>query len=495
MTPFRILVIVLIVAGVLGHVGIAEAQSSPPTLAVPPQTTATAAEPPAPQPAPPVEKPVRKSFLIPALDIIGLDVLLNRFDYYASDKVVYGTTWASIRKNATGRWFADTDPFAMNQFYHPYQGSLYFGFARSAGLNYWTSLAYTFGASLIWEIAGETGPPSYNDQITTGLSGTFLGESLFRTASLVLEKGDGDPGFWRRLGAGLIAPAAGFNRLVAGDRFDGLFPSHTPAAFARLRLGASRTDHVSQQGVSQSVSRKEATADFQLSYGLPGKPGYTYARPFDYFDLQFTAVNTNAFENIMSRGLLAGTDYARGDTYRGVWGLYGSYDYVSPQIFRVSSTALSLGTTGAWWISQAVQLQGTLLGGVGYGAAGITRSGVVDRDYHYGTTPQGLISLRLLFGTRANLDMNVRGYYVSGVASTEPLAWERIVRGDAAMTVRVFGYNTITLKYVAARRDASYPELPGRSQTIGTFSLLYGLVSSQHRFGSVEWRPKEVLGR
>lgn len=58
---------------------------------------------------------------------------------------MYGTTYSSIRENLSGRWVVDTDPFAVNQFMHPYQGSIYFGFARSTGLGYWESLGYTFG--------------------------------------------------------------------------------------------------------------------------------------------------------------------------------------------------------------------------------------------------------------------------------------------------------------------------------------------------------------
>jgi hypothetical protein len=196
----------------------------------------------------------------------------------------------------------------------------------------------------------------------------------------------------------------------------------------------------------------------------------------------------------MSRGLLAGTACAAGDTYRGVWGLYGTYDYISPEIFRVSSTALSLGTTGEWRLSRVVQVQGTLLGGLGYGAAGITHSSSAERDYHYGATPQGLLALRLLLGNAANLDMTMRGYYVSGVASTEHRGSERIARGDAALTVRVHGPHTITRKYVASRGDARYPDLPDRRQTIGTFSLLYGLISDT-RFGAVRWRAKDAQGR
>ena len=141
-----------------------------------------------------------------------------------------------------------------------------------------------------------------------------------------------------------------------------------------------------------------------MAYGLPGKPGYSYTRPFDYFNFQFTASTANTFENIMTRGLLLGSAYAAGDSYRGVWGLYGSYDYISPQVFRVSSTALYLGTTAQWWLSRAVALQGTALGGVGYGAAGIIHSSG-ERDYHYGATPQGLLALRLLLGDMAKLNV------------------------------------------------------------------------------------------
>ena len=328
-------------------------------------------------PAPEAQKPLLswetgagKSYIIPALEIVGFDFLLNRFNYHYIDEEVYGTTWSTVRDNLTGTWVVDTDPFSTNQFLHPYQGSIYYGSARSAGLNFWESLGYAFVGSFLWEVAGETGPPSINDQITTPLGGSFLGEPLFRMASLLLEDGGGKPGFWRELGAALISPPTGFNRLAFGDRFNAVYPSRYPAISTRFQLGASLTAHSSDQGFSSPADRDEATADFSMAYGLPGKPGYRYERPFDYFSFQFTASTVNTFENIMSRGLLYGTKYAVGDDYRGIWGIYGSYDYIAPQIFRVSSSAFSLGTTAQWWLSRTVALQGTALGGVGYGAAG-----------------------------------------------------------------------------------------------------------------------------
>src|SRR4029453_11626979 len=124
-----------------------------------------------------------------------------------------------------GGWVTDNDPFGVNQFAHPYQGSMYHGCARSAGLGYWESSAYTFAGSLAWEIAGENTPPAVNDQIASGIAGSFLGEALFRMASLVLEQGGAVPRFWRELGAAVISPSTGFNRLAFGDRFKGTFSS------------------------------------------------------------------------------------------------------------------------------------------------------------------------------------------------------------------------------------------------------------------------------
>jgi hypothetical protein len=124
-----------------------------------------------------------KSYLIPALEIPAFLLLLNGYDRLAYPDAVepdgkktyssnLSTTWDHV---VNGHWVIDRDPFAMNQFNHPYQGSVFHGFARSAGLNYWEALLYDNVGSYLWKMAGETGDPSLNDQITTGQAGSFLG--------------------------------------------------------------------------------------------------------------------------------------------------------------------------------------------------------------------------------------------------------------------------------------------------------------------------------
>lgn len=428
-----------------------------------------------------------RSYLIPAGELIGYLLLLNQFDrHFVEPKEIYRTGTESFWKNLTdSKWVVDNDPFATNQFLHPYGGSIYYGIARSAGLNFWESFGYATVGSFLWEIGGETGAPSINDQITTPIGGTFLGEPLFRMASLLLESDDGPPGFWRELAAAVVSPPTGFNRLVFGDRFDAVYPSHNPAISTRFQLGAGFNTHLTGPATS-SFKQDQATADFQLAYGLPGKPGYSYTRPFDYFNFEFTASTANTFENIITRGLLFGAPYASGDSYRGVWGLYGSYDYISPQVFRVSSSALNLGTTAQWWLSRSVALQGTALGGVGYGAAG-TLNCSCERDYHYGATPQGLLELRLILGDRAMLNMTAHEYYVSNVGAAGPGGSENIVRATASFTVRVYDRHAIAVKYVASQRDAHYSQLPSTYQSVGTLYLAYTFLGSTG-FGAVDWR-------
>ena len=165
---------------------------------------------------------------------------------------------------------------------------------------------------------------------------------------------------------------------------------------------------------------------------------------------------------------------------------------MSPQIFRVSSTAASLGTTGQWWMSRKVALQETLLGGVGFGAAGVT-SGLPSNNYHYGATPQALVALRLILSDRVMLDTTAREYYVSnGLAPGT--AQDNIVRVDASLMFRVFGRHAIGIQYVYTQRDASYSNQPGQHQSVGTIGVAYNFLGDRH-FGAVAWGDNRALDR
>jgi hypothetical protein len=201
-----------------------------------------------------------KSYLIPGLELPAFLLLLNAYDRTVlHDKrepdgertytTNFSTAWDHLRKQ---NWKYDTDPFNVNQIGHPYQGATMYAIARSSGLGFWESLAYSNAGSFTWEMAGENSRPSINDLITTGNAGSLLGEALFRMSELVLKEDGPKPDAWHEVGAALLSPPTGFNRWAHGDRFKPIFTSHDPALFWRGRLGASISGN----------SEQAATVDF-----------------------------------------------------------------------------------------------------------------------------------------------------------------------------------------------------------------------------------------
>jgi hypothetical protein len=442
-----------------------------------------------------------RSKILPAIEIPVFLTLLNVYDRYAyanlyeDGKKVYAVTantaWDHLRH---WHWVHDKDPFNVNQFGHPYEGATMYGLARSSGQGFWKSLVYSDVGSFAWEIAGETDPPSINDIITTGQAGTLLGETLYRLSDLVLKDNPGKQHFWHDLLADVLSPPRAVNRRAFGEHYRNELADSAPATSWQVRLGANLDAFSQTHSATAALLNRNATGEFWMSYGLPGKPGYDYDRPLDYFDFQASLLGntSNPIENVMLRGLLLGRRTAAGSAARGIWGLYGSYDYISPFLFRISSTALSLGTTQQLWLGPSVALQSSLLGGVGYGAAGTTNviaattTSEAIRDYHFGVTPQGLLSLRLIASDRVSIDADAREYYVSGLGSDDTHGSEAIFRGNLGASVRIVGGHTLGVRYVVSARDARYGKFPDVHFNEGTVTVVYSFLGA-NQFSAVRW--------
>ena len=61
-------------------------------------------------------------------------------------------------------------------------------------------------------------------------------------------------------------------------------------------------------------------------------------------------------------------------------------------------------------------------------------------------------------------------------------------------TVRIYGPHAIGLQYLVSSRDARFPGLGDRHQSVETVSLSYNFLGHT-RFGAVEWRPEETASR
>jgi hypothetical protein len=461
---------------VLRHVRLASLAIA--AAAIPARAAAQTADPPPPVTPVIDEAKPRKNFLLPLVEIVIMDAGINLVNRLGPDSDSYKVTRSSIRRNLRSKWVIDDDPFEINQFLHPYQGAMYHGIARSAGLNYWQSVAYTFAGSALWEIAGEITPPSKNDQIASGIGGSFFGEPLFRLSEALQHGMNGtrkSSGFWRGLGATILSPPNGINHLIFGDRYQASSTSNTAATDLRLQLGATALITTTAR---EEAPRKLNTGLFGVSvdYGLPGRAEYAHERPFDYFTIEATVSAARGAENVATRGLIAGKDY-NSERVAGVWGLYGHYDYLATDAFRFSTTAASLGSSTQFWLSDHAALQTTVLAGVGF-SAGQTVRGTEETDFHYGIAPQGLVAAKFIGGDRLALEVSGREYYVTGVGGFRRGGHDRVRRGDASLALRLFGRQAISVAYRRARRTAEVTGLPTVTQRSDTVGVFYNILGS-----------------
>ena len=124
----------------------------------------------------------KKHYVIPASEILAESGILLCFNRFVTPWKNYGhVDWSDIEHNLKSKWVWDQDEFNINQIGHSYQGATYFTTARSAGLNFWESAAYTtaFG-NIPWELFCECETPSINDLIITSIGGASVGEMLHR---------------------------------------------------------------------------------------------------------------------------------------------------------------------------------------------------------------------------------------------------------------------------------------------------------------------------
>ena len=92
-----------------------------------------------------------KNSAVPAFEVPGYLTALSILDRITiPDEAAYRSTLHSTWEHLHDEhWVFDTDPFNMNQFSHPYGGSMTFGLARSTGSSFWQALAYSNAGSFI----------------------------------------------------------------------------------------------------------------------------------------------------------------------------------------------------------------------------------------------------------------------------------------------------------------------------------------------------------
>ncbi len=402
-------------------------------------------------------RPVRPA-LTAAVESFSVFLLWANYNRLSGTKSWANVTPESIRNNLSSRWVLDDNEYYVNQFGHPYQGSLSFGAARSAGLGFWASTAYPAAFSALWELAGETERPALNDQVTTTVGGIVLGEILYRAADWI--RGDGRS-VWRQAVATLLSPLSTVNRtvVVGGD----------PEPPAPLRLAAG-VGALSTTAFDPRAGGVAPSFDLRLTNGVPGSPGWRYERPFDHFDLALLyAATPDPVFTLRARGLVVGSQFAEGPTGDGLWGLWLSFDLVGPSTRRVSTSALGIGATGRWALGPSLTLEGTAVGSaVLLGASGVTTLVGEQRTYRFGPGAQGVLETSLSVGDRFRAGLDLRPYLV--VAAGAPGGRDTLLEGEVSARLRLWGHNAIEAS--AARTWRWSSEASGQDTLRGITQLM-----------------------
>ena len=265
------------------------------------------------------------------------ELMAVQFIPWAFTRFVRNGEWSRIGPtswldNLKFPWQWDNNQFANNQFSHPYHGSQYFNAARSNGYNFWQSAPWAFAGSLMWELFGEVWAPAPNDLANTTLGGITLGEMLFRFSSLTLDnRATGSNRVVREVGATLINPVRGFNRLVRGEvgRI-----SETPAEWRPSWLQASMD--VGYRRFSKSASlddpdaRDQGFVQFSVFYG--DQLADLGREPFSAFQvvgmLASRSANHKALQELRVRGNLAAKPLGSG-AGRNLLAAFMTYEYIS----------------------------------------------------------------------------------------------------------------------------------------------------------------------
>lgn len=332
-----------------------------------------------------VSEPDSWDYVIPVASMLAVNTTFWATARYVleADYAYIGLDTMSANFEAGFEW--DADGFPINQIGHPYQGALYHGGARSAGLGFWASLPYTFLGSLQWELFMEREHPSYNDLITTSIGGIALGEVLFRLSSRLIDESAGGGARAAREGGALaVNPIYGLSRLFSGAawRQGAARPAHPVRA--RLSAGVGRI----RPGSRDDLEPPSPIFGARALYGTLAETDEEF-EPFDWFTLEMGLKfhdSRLAAAHLDITGLLTRWAIDCGADNDCAWGLINHYDYYDSPIFNVGTSSVGAGLLADFRLPWSLDL--FLEGDMGVVALGGFDSPYptgVERDYSLGT--------------------------------------------------------------------------------------------------------------
>ena len=240
-------------------------------------------------------------------------VTTNLIDHYIFNFDFSRVGFNSWRHNLETGWEWDNDRFAMNNFFHPFSGGIYFNAARANGYTFFESVPFSALGSLEWEYFGETTLPSYNDLINTTINGAFLGEIFYRLGSNILDdQTTGFNRFLREAAVAVITPTRFLSRLLQGEVFR-LTPEEVYQK-EPLNITLAAGYHRINEGRSLQKASNSFNFNLNLDYGNPFEK--ISRKPYDYFKLQSDfniGVGRKIIDLVTGYGMLYGSNVQTGN--------------------------------------------------------------------------------------------------------------------------------------------------------------------------------------
>ncbi len=371
-----------------------------------------------------------------ALETFGLNVGIWGFDRYVLQGDFAHINSKTIKNNFETGFVWDNDQFSTNLFAHPYTGGLYFNTARNSGLNFYQSIPYSVGGSLMWEFFMENEPPAINDFISTSIGGISLGEVTYRLSDLII---DSRSTGWERVGreflSTVISPMTGLNRLISGDmwkrrNFRGRSVANSVPLECIVRL--SYRALAENNDISESISNS-MYVDASLIYGDPFDR--ENQKPYDYFSLKagFNLISDRQplISNINAIGMIWGKDIEMKKPTRNLTlGIFQHFDYydsyggnfmgeggvekVDYHYFRIAEAA----AFGGGMIYRANMseknyfLLSAHINGVLLGATSTDYYNDIDRDYNLGSGYSTKLKTGFVFNSKFEMGLNFEHYQI-----------------------------------------------------------------------------------
>jgi hypothetical protein len=325
---------------------------------------------------------------------LGIASFQNEY-FHDSDYVQISprTWWRNLERG----FEIDPNKFDTNNFYHPWNGALFFSAGRSTGLGFWGSSSLAVAGSLVWECCGETLKMSANDMVSTSFGGVAMGEMIHRLGSVILD--NRDTGASRVAREASIFPfdiVRGFNRMLFRDQYRSPNPEE-PLDWRPRRLGALVSLGARRVGNEGELSGEGAKTapflDLWVAYGSVFDN--ERRRPYDSFWMQTQINFTDDVDpaGLMTiRGDLLSKPFGAPGARNGAIALVQHFDYVNQRTFEFGAQSLALGLSHRLALSSSTRLElhadllGTVLASINsrFQLADSSESGADLRRWDYG---------------------------------------------------------------------------------------------------------------